>query len=158
MHMKILSAGAALAALVAAAGWAQSQPSSDRAAPQAAPMTHLGVGTIRRVDQDQRIVTIDHQAIRSLNMPAMTMQFRLADTAIPPPTVGQAVAFTFSQVPEGLLITALQPIAGAAQSGGDGHAMPDMKDPGGAAMPGMGAMDMRQMMDRCHEKMQRDRR
>jgi Cu(I)/Ag(I) efflux system protein CusF len=48
------------------------------AAPATATSTALTSGEVRKVDVDQGKVTIRHEAIANLDMPAMTMVFRAA--------------------------------------------------------------------------------
>jgi Cu/Ag efflux protein CusF len=48
-----------------------------RAQTRAAP-THLGVGVLMSVDEKSRTLTISHQAMPSLRMTAMTMDFLVA--------------------------------------------------------------------------------
>jgi Cu/Ag efflux protein CusF len=138
-----------LAAALTSASLAQAPAAGKHTLPEAsASMLHLGVGTIKRVDAARRSVAIDHQAIPSLNMPAMTMQFRLGEAVVPASlNVGQPVAFTFTQAREGLLIASVQPIDKAASGGSaSSHAMPghDMN-----RMQGMGSMGMAG----CHDMM-----
>jgi len=138
---------AALSLLIAAAAHAQAPaPTAATSLPQAAvPATHLGVGTVRRFESAQRMVTIDHQAISSMNMPPMTMQFRVgAGVSVAELAVGQSVAFLLVPTAEGMLITSLQPIAVSARAGsGDtaaAHSMPGMKGHDMAPMSGMKMM------------------
>ena len=47
---------------------------------EAAPVTHHGTGTVRKIDAG--MVTLSHGPIASLNWPAMTMSFKLKDAAL----------------------------------------------------------------------------
>ena len=47
---------------------------------EAAPVTHHGTGTVRKIDAG--MVNLSHGPIASLNWPAMTMSFKLKDAAL----------------------------------------------------------------------------
>ena len=91
-----------LASLVAAAA-ASSLPI---VAPAAAPTTE---GEVRKVDKEQGKVTIKHGPIVNLDMPGMTMVFRVADPkmldALKP---GDKVKFAADNVNGVLTITAIE--------------------------------------------------
>ncbi len=66
-----------VAALAAAStAWAADEPT---ASPKA---TSMPAGEIRKIDRDQGKVTIRHEALANLDMPAMTMVFRVKDPAM----------------------------------------------------------------------------
>ena len=144
----------ALSLMLAAANAQMPAGSAPNLPPAAASATHLGVGTIKRIDTEQRLVTIDHQAIPSLNMAAMTMQFRLRETVpVTSLSAGQSVAFVLVPTSDGIAITSLQPFAASAASGDSGaanaHGMHGNKS---HDMSQMGAMNM---MAQCHAMMAR---
>ncbi len=119
-------------------------------------MTHLAVGTVKRIDANQRTVMIDHQAIASMGMPTMTMEFLLREAVAPASlTVGPLIDFNFTLTSDGPVITSVQPIASQAKSGRGGrtagHAMPGMQGHDMAQMQGMSAIDMQA----CREMMKR---
>lgn len=144
----------ALSAALGGTAWAQSPEASPSPATAASPITHLAVGTVRSVDAAARSATIDHQAIPSLNMPAMTMQFRLPASLTPPLKPGQSIAFTFTASSDGLTLGSAQVVGAVAAPGRDSSAM-------GGSMPGMdhegmhGKGGMKGMMDSCHAMMGR---
>ncbi|HZQ63198.1 MAG TPA: copper-binding protein [Casimicrobiaceae bacterium] len=43
--------------------------------------THRITGTVKKVDAKNRTVTLEHEAVPSLNWPAMTMSFKVQDDA-----------------------------------------------------------------------------
>lgn len=149
MKPNLFAAGVVLAATLATASWAQVSPDTNPRPPQAAtPMTHLAIGTVKSIDAAGRSVTIDHQAIPSLGMPAMTMQFQLAPSSRLALKAGQSIAFTFTASADGLTIGAAQPIqvpGNAAPESTPAEAMPNMGRPGTGGMAGM--------MDSCHDMM-----
>lgn len=130
------------------------QPAEDQAAAAASSVAvhHLGVGTVERFDAERRIVTIANQAIPGLDMPAMTMPFRVSESlASTPLSIGQPVAFLLASTADGLLITSVQPIAAPAKGGnGDEAASPDMH--GSKELHGS-HMSRMKMMAECREMM-----
>lgn len=141
---------ALLVATLASSSWAQAPADANRgSALPATPVTHLAVGTVRSIDAAGRSATIDHRAIPSLNMPAMTMQFRLPPSSTVPVKVGDTVAFTFTASADGLTIGSVQPVGPAGADAGSRDRMgPSMA---GMEHRGMQGMDGKQgmMMDGC---------
>lgn len=74
----------ALAALwFVAAGAVQAQPEAAAPAPQAqAPAGTWTEGEVRKLDKAQGKLTLRHGPIANLQMPAMSMVFRVADLAL----------------------------------------------------------------------------
>ena len=64
--------GAALAALIIGAPAAYAEGSGK----------DMAEGEVRKVDKEQRKVTVKHGEIKNLEMPAMTMVFRVKDAAL----------------------------------------------------------------------------
>ena len=54
----------------------------DGAEAESSGVGNLTQGEVRKVDREARKVTIRHDPIRNLDMPAMTMVFRVADPAM----------------------------------------------------------------------------
>jgi Cu/Ag efflux protein CusF len=136
------AAGVVLAATLANASWAQvSADTNPRPSQAATPMAHLAIGTVKSIDVAGRSATIDHQAIPSLGMPAMTMQFQLSPSSRLALKPGQSIAFTFTASADGLTIGAAQPIqvAGNAvtERPSTEPSMPNMDRPGMGGMAGM---------------------
>lgn len=105
MKTAILSLTAA--ALMAAPALAHAQHgdhAANAAAPAAAPVE--GVGVVRKIDAKAMSVTLNHEPIKAMNWPAMTMPFKVADKAVLDELkVGAKVRFTLS----GQTITAVRP-------------------------------------------------
>lgn len=82
LFRKSIFAPAALAAAVlsivasGAAVAATDTPAASSAAPSTAVAVNLTAGEVRKVDVAQGKVTIKHEAIANLDMPAMTMVFK----------------------------------------------------------------------------------
>lgn len=110
---RILVAAISLA-LLAIPVHAAERPGGAVAAPaQAAAATvHLGVGKILGIDMAQRVLTISHQVIPSMDMPAMVMDFPLhPSTDASPLSAGQVIAFVLAPHAGGVAVTAVQAVA-----------------------------------------------
>ncbi|HSW08682.1 copper-binding protein [Aquabacterium sp.] len=70
---------ACLAAAVAAHAGSPAQPAAPAASAAATP---LASGEVRKVDKDAGKLTLRHGPIQNLDMPAMTMVFRVAQPAM----------------------------------------------------------------------------
>lgn len=82
-------------------------PMSPSAAGDTAPLTR---GVIKKIDTEQGKLTIQHEALENLDMPGMTMVFRVADRALlKDAQVGQAIAFRAERIDGTLAVTQLKP-------------------------------------------------
>lgn len=149
----VLAVAASAAFLTIAAYAADTGGSGSSPAQSSLAATHLGVGKVLGVDAAQRLVTIAHEDIPGMNMPAMTMDFPLHRSVnasqLKP---GQTVAFILSPDGGGIAVTAVREVALDSRSADghrDMHAMPGMA---GQSMPMMGGMGM---MAKCQEMMSR---
>lgn len=80
----------------------------DAAQSAAAPMIE---GTVKKLDKAAGKLTISHGPIESLGMPAMTMAFRVKNTAqLNPLKVGDKVRFRAEQVNGVVTLVALEPV------------------------------------------------
>ena len=77
--MKKLHTALLLSALLASSAYAGSNTGSP--APMAAP-AQMADGEIRKVDADNKKITIKHGEIKNLDMPPMTMVFQVKDDAL----------------------------------------------------------------------------
>ncbi len=151
MKPNLFAAAAVLAATLAGASWAQAQADiGSRPSQAAAPMTHLAIGTVRSIDATGSGVTIDHQAIPSLGMPAMTMQFQFSPSSKLGLKPGQSIAFTFTASADGLTIGSAQPIQDAGNTVAHSRAA-------ASSIPNMNHSGMAGMMDSCQEMMRAKR-
>ncbi|WP_455240232.1 copper-binding protein [Variovorax durovernensis] len=149
--MALAAALCAALTLPALAQTAMPMPSGGSVAASSA----LAVGTIRHIDAAQHVLTIEHQAIARMNMPGMTMQFRL-DKGLSTDglSVGQPIAFTLTQSSDGLAISEVQPIrvsAAAAPSAGASRPHHGMQGQDTSRM-NMSRMD-KEAMAKCHDMM-----
>ena len=70
----------------------------------------LSSGEIRKIDRDQRKITLRHGEIKNLEMPPMTMVFQVADPAwIEQFKVGDKVAFRAASINGAITLTELKP-------------------------------------------------
>ncbi len=102
---------AAIAAVAAIPASAQHNHGSHGAAPtqSKAGAGELADGEIRRIDAAKGTVLLKHGEIKSLNMGAMTMGFRLKDPAMAAGfKAGDKVRFVAEQKGEDLIITRME--------------------------------------------------
>jgi len=90
------------AVTVLAASFAHAQPS-----PSTVPLTD---GEVRKVDRSQGKLTLRHGPLPNLDMPAMTMVFRVADPKmLEAVKEGDKVRFTAERLDGAIVVTTLQP-------------------------------------------------
>jgi Cu/Ag efflux protein CusF len=67
-------------------------------------------GEVRRIDAENRKITIKHEAIPDLDMAAMTMAFRVADTvSIDMLKAGDKIRFSLGKVEGKWVVVAIEP-------------------------------------------------
>jgi Cu/Ag efflux protein CusF len=107
----ILSAGLALASANASAQahmHGQGQPKVMPAAVQDDPAA-LSEGEVKKVDKDTGKLTIKHGPLNNLDMPAMTMAFKVREPAmLDRVKAGDQVRFRVERVNAGLTVTRLE--------------------------------------------------
>jgi len=70
----------------------------------------MAQGEVRKIDRENRKVTIRHGEIRSLDMPPMTMVFQASDARLLDGLkVGDKVRFMAEKVDGGYAVTAIEP-------------------------------------------------
>lgn len=108
MKFHIIAAAAILAlSSVAFAETGTTPPGSGSASEASTALTH---GEIRKVDKDAGKLTIRHEALTNLGMPAMTMVFRVADPAmLDAVEQGDKVEFRAEKVNGQFTVTKLEP-------------------------------------------------
>jgi Cu/Ag efflux protein CusF len=93
-------------------------PKADTALPATSPPSagNQAEGTVDAVDARTGSVSINHGPVKSLQWPAMTMEFKVANEALLKGVKpGSAVAFEFvERQPGEWVITGIQPMAGQA--------------------------------------------
>lgn len=109
--MKLVSLIAAAAMTAAPAAFAQSStnhPSHHAGATSAA--TAMAEGEVRKVDKEQGKLTLRHGPIASLDMPPMTMIFRVADPKmLDSLKQGDKVKFAAENKNGAITVTAIEP-------------------------------------------------
>ena len=79
------------------------------AMPAAAPV-EMADGEVRKVDKENKKITLKHGVIKSLDMPGMTMVFGVKDAALLDTVkVGDKVKFKAEQTGTTLVVTEIQP-------------------------------------------------
>ena len=87
---------------------AQNAPVSTTAAPGAS--AKLTLGEVRRIDTEQGKLTIKHEAIENLQMPGMTMVFKVLDPALLDKVkVGDKVKFMAEKSGGAIVVTDIAP-------------------------------------------------
>jgi len=105
--MKKLLFVTALAFAAAAPALAQ-HAGHGTAKPAAAAAGELADGEVRRIDKARGTVLLKHGEIKSINMGAMTMSFKLKDPKMAEPLKeGDKVRFAVEQKGDDLIITAI---------------------------------------------------
>ena len=104
MMFKLL-AQAATAAFVLIAGAAFADKGH-----HAKPEAGLTAGEVRKVDKDARKITIRHEAIPNLDMPAMTMVFQVKDPAVLDQVkAGDKILFDAEKIGGAFTLTKIEP-------------------------------------------------
>lgn len=86
-------------ALCLAATLAMSAQAHAQDTPQPTPAADLTEGEVRKVDKDNQKITLRHGEIKHLDMPGMTMVFRVKDAALLEHVkTGDKVAFVADRV------------------------------------------------------------
>jgi Cu(I)/Ag(I) efflux system protein CusF len=77
----------------------------------AQPSETMTSGEVRRVDKATARITLKHEDIKNLEMPAMTMVFRVSDPAmLDQVKVGDKVRFTAEDVKGNVTLMKLEPV------------------------------------------------
>ena len=75
----------------------------------AKPGKHTAKGTVKSVDLKAHTVTLDHEPVKSMNWPSMTMAFKVQDKALMDKlTQGKKVEVEFEQRGKDYVITAVK--------------------------------------------------
>jgi Cu(I)/Ag(I) efflux system periplasmic protein CusF len=81
------------------------------AASSARPAREMAEAEVRRVDRDAKKITLKHGAIKSLDMPAMTMVFQVKDAALLDKVqAGDKVNFEAEQQQGAYVVTAIEKV------------------------------------------------
>lgn len=101
---------------IAAGASAQTPPSEHEshhpaADPAANPRAPMSEGEVRKIDRDARKVTLRHGPIPNLEMPEMTMVFRVADPKmLDGLEVRQKIQFTAERIEGQITLTSIGPV------------------------------------------------
>ena len=102
------------AAVLAAPAFAQPQKADEHsahhpAAGAAATAAPMAEGEVRKVDKAQAKITLKHGEIKALDMPPMTMVYRVANPALLDNlTVGERVRFDAARINGAYTVTAIR--------------------------------------------------
>ena len=107
--MKIIQTALVLSALLTGAVHAQSTISATKAE-ATAPAVAMTEGEVRKVDLDNKKITLKHGAIKNLDMPGMTMVFQVKDPAmLDKVKAGDKVLFKAEKAGGAIVVTDIQP-------------------------------------------------
>lgn len=113
--LKNLVMAACMASATLASTALLAQPAMDMGAlkdknmPMAMKGMDMSDGEVRKIDRDTQKITLRHGEIKNLDMPGMTMVFRVADAALLDTVkVGDKVKFNVEKRDGALVITALE--------------------------------------------------
>ena len=110
--MKFIHAMAALGLTFAAGANAQTTPASaaEHSAHHASAVAPSTDGEVRKIDKEQGKVTLKHGPIANLDMPGMTMVFKVSDPKmLDGIKEGDKVRFTADKVNGAITVTAIEP-------------------------------------------------
>ncbi|MGH6610071.1 MAG: copper-binding protein [Burkholderiaceae bacterium] len=111
--MKAIASTLSIALLVTAPAFAQTTapaPAQGAASKPAQTMTDMVTGEVRKVDKDARKITLRHAEIKQLDMPAMTMVFRVKDPAmLDKVKAGDKVKFRAENAGGAMTVTEIEP-------------------------------------------------
>ena len=108
LTLSVLLAGSAAAFAASHAGAPMAMPDTKKEMPAAGgAMTE---GEIRKVDMDNKKLTIKHGEIKNLDMPGMTMVFQVKDPAmLEKVKAGDKVRFKAEKAGGAIVVTDIQP-------------------------------------------------
>ena len=76
----------------------------------AAPALHMADGEVRKIDKENKKITLKHGAIKNLDMPGMTMVFQVKDAAmLDNVKAGDKVKFKAEQAGSAIVVTEIVP-------------------------------------------------
>ena len=117
--MTTLKFGTIATALIATGVWASStfaQTSVDQSKPTAtqtvttAASKEMSEGEVRKIDKDNKKITLKHGTIKNLDMPGMTMVFQVREASLLDNLeVGNKVKFNAENLNGAIVVTALEP-------------------------------------------------
>ncbi len=98
-------------ALISASAWANThQPSTGSAQAPSAAAADMSQGEVRKIDKEAGKITLKHGDLRNLQMPPMTMVFRVKDPAmLDQVKVGDKVNFVAEKVGGQLTVAQIEP-------------------------------------------------
>ena len=89
----------------------QTEHSSHHGAEQVAQAAALSQGEVRKVDKDAKKITIKHGPIQNLDMPPMTMVFRVKEPGmLELVKAGDKVKFEAQNIGGSLTVTKIEPV------------------------------------------------
>ena len=107
--LSALLGGAAAAQAASHAGAPMAKDDTKKSMPMAAS-ADMADGEVRKVDKENKKITLKHGVIKNLDMPAMSMVFGVKDaTLLDTVKVGDKVKFKAEQTGTAIIVTDIQP-------------------------------------------------
>lgn len=107
MKRKAILAAIVVLAMTPTLGQAQGQPPIVTAQAMSS-QAGSAEGEVRKIDREQGKITVKHGPISGMDMPGMTMIFRVQEPSLlDKASVGDKVRFTVARTAEGMTITSL---------------------------------------------------
>jgi Cu/Ag efflux protein CusF len=108
----LLGTTAVFAASHAGAPMAKDAAKKEATAPMAASASaDMADGEVRKVDKENKKITLKHGVIKSLDMPGMTMVFGVKDAAmLDSVKAGDKIKFKAEQAGSAIVVTDIQPV------------------------------------------------
>jgi Cu/Ag efflux protein CusF len=82
VHHSAIAVAATLALIAPSASHSAHPPAAAKISPSQSVAADMSDGEVRKVDRDNRKITIKHGDIKNLDMPPMTMVFAVKDVAM----------------------------------------------------------------------------
>lgn len=112
-----LAAAVVLVAALSGPAWAQDKARTEghdvsgSATPAASAAAQMSEGEVRKIDKDAQKITIKHGPIANLDMPPMTMVFRVKDPALLERVkAGDRVRFAADRIDGAYTVTRIEPM------------------------------------------------
>ena len=86
-------------------------PMAGAEAKKQSPAADMAEGEVRKVDKENKKVTLKHGVIKNLDMPGMTMVFQVKDAAmLDSIKAGDKIKFKAEQAGSAIVVTEIQPV------------------------------------------------
>ncbi len=110
-RLKTVSLASVVVVAISSPFWSLATYASYHEAKSAVPAAEMADGEVKKVDKDAGKLTIKHGPLANLDMPAMTMVFRVKDPAmLNQVKVGDKVKFVADKVNGAYIVMKIEPL------------------------------------------------